>query len=103
MPTTEDIKRYLASAGQGLATLDVIAQAATAFLGIGSDKTVVGAETLLHAILSAIRSVQAGMAGTISLDTVEQNLAEFKGSLASNDAAADSSLDAKFPTGPIAP
>ncbi len=103
MPTTEDIKRYLASAGQGLATLDVIAQAATAFLGLGGDKTVVGAETLLHAILAAIKSVQSGISGTISLATVEQNLIAFKGSLASNDAAADSSLDAKFPTGPLPP
>jgi len=101
MPTTSDIKRYLAAAGHGLSTLDVIAQAATAFLGAGNDKTVGGAETLLHAVLAAIKSVQAGIDGTVSLETVEQSLAEFKGTLLGNDASAQSALDAKFPTGPI--
>jgi hypothetical protein len=103
MPNTNDIKRYLSTAGHGLATLDVIGQAATAFLGLGNDKTVVGAETLLHAILAAIKSVQGGIDGSVPIETAEQSLLVFQGAIASNDAAAQDSLDSKFPTGSLPP
>lgn len=87
-------KRLITAALHGLDVIGSIARS------VGGDKGSKAANAMT-AIGAIVESVQAGFAREIDpaavLKQIEEALAELEADLASNDAAANAALDAKFP------
>jgi len=92
--TTDKAKKVLAIAGQALSALDAIGIATKGLLaapGITNE-----AIAVIEGILAVITTVQQGIDGTVSVQSVEDALKALADGVASNNAAADAAANAKF-------
>jgi hypothetical protein len=92
---TSSAVRILELAASAFSALDTIGDLATGILG--RQPEIQEAQAALHVIGAIAAAVRAGLEGTATAVDVENALLQFETQLASNDRAADASVDAKFP------
>lgn len=90
-------KRTLAMVSTGITALEAIARVGRgAFAG---GRTAQDVLDIVGGIVAAAETVLEGLSGAVTQQVVEQALTELGQTIAANDAAADTELDRKFPTG----
>lgn len=100
--TTDNAKKVLGFAGQALEALEVIG-AATEGL-IASPGVTEEALAVLKGMSAVITSIQNGINGTVSVQTVQDAMTVLTSTIASNNAAVDAAANQKFGTGgPLPP
>lgn len=101
MSTVDDAKKVLDVAGHGLRALETIGKLAKTYLESRPhphEEVELGtAMNVLTTIMSLVDVVRASLDGKVSIAHVDEEIKKLSTSLADNDAAARSDLDAKFP------
>lgn len=95
---SEKTVAVLAAISTGIHALEAIGDTAGALLGAGP-VTTEAIHAFLEGVVAVVDGFRKGVSGTLDPATITEELEKLKAVVASNDSAADSSLDAKFPTG----
>ncbi len=93
--THPDLKHALALAAQGLNAFTLVADAARVL--IAKDSPINTVYAFLHAIVAAANTLDKGIAGEVSVESVENEIGKMRDTITANDIAADTAIDLKFP------
>ncbi len=96
--TTDSAKKVLGFAAQALEALEVIGIATKGL--IASSTSTEEALAVLQGILAVVSSIQNGIEGTVSVQTVQDAMTVLSSTITSNNAAIDAAAAARF--GPAA-